>query len=147
MDTAYIWLLIAAISALIEIVLAPGLFYFLSFSFGLLAAAAASYLGWGTSYEFMLFFGISFLSFFVLRYFVKRISKDTLHKSNVYALQGKKALVTETITNCKKGWIKVEGELWAAAAMDDSMIEKGEMVEVVGSAGSHLKVKKIKGHC
>ncbi len=147
MDNTFIWLLVAAVSALIEIILSPGLFYFLSFSIGLFGAALGAYLGLGITNECMLFFGISVVSFLLLTWLVKRVSKDTLHKSNVYALQGKKGVVTETISSCKKGWIKIEGEIWSAASVDDSMIEKGEMVEVLGSAGSHLKVKKIKGHC
>lgn len=78
---------------------------------------------------------------------MKRISKDSMHQSNVYALQGKKAIVTETISSCKRGWVKVENELWAASPVGDELIHKGEMVEVVSNAGSHLKVKKIKGQC
>ncbi len=147
MDNTFVWLLIAAVSALIEIVLSPGLFYFLSFSIGLFGAALGAYFGLGITTEFMLFFGISVVSFLLLTRLVKRVSKDTLHKSNVYALQGKKGVVTETISSCKKGWVKIEGEIWSAASVDEGMIEKGEMVEILGSAGSHLKVKKIKGHC
>ena len=99
------------------------------------------------AYQLLLFALGTVVSFVFLTFVVKRISKDTLHKSNVYALQGKKAVVTETITNCKRGWVDVEGELWSAVALHDETIEKGEMVEVVSSAGSHLKVKKIKAHC
>lgn len=147
MDNLILWLLFVIASLLVEIVISPGLFYFLSFSLGAVGAAIAAYCGLGMLYQILVFFGVSMLSLLVLTRFVKRVSKDTLHKSNVYALQGKKAVVTQTISNCQKGWVKIDGEFWSAASVDDQKIDAGEMVEIISSSGSHLKVKKVKGHC
>ena len=148
MDSTVFWLSFFILSLLLEIVASPGLFYFLAFSCGAAAAALAALFNFGLSYEITLFLGVTVASFLLLTRFIKRISKDTLHKSNVYALQGKRAVVTETIASCQKGWVKVDGgEVWAAVGVDDSIIEKGSLVEVVSSAGSHLKVKKIKDYC
>lgn len=147
MDSLQWFLLFTITSLLLEILISPGLFYFLSFSIGAAAAALSAYLGFAVIYQYLIFVGITAVSFLVLTVLIKRVSKDTLHKSNVYALQGKKGMVTQTIAPCQKGWVKIDGEVWSAASVDDSVIEAGEMVEVISSAGSHLKVKKIKGHC
>ena len=147
MNTTFLWLIFLIASLLIEILSSPGLFFFLAFSFGAGAAALASWYGVSIVFQCLVFLALSAVSFILLRSIMKRISKDTMHQSNVYALQGKKAIVTETISSCKRGWVKVENELWAAAPVDDELIHKGEMVEVISNAGSHLKVKKIKGQC
>lgn len=147
MDNSFLWLLFFIISLLLEVIASPGLFFFLAFSLGALGAAYAAWIGYAFGYQAIAFLGLSAISFLLLNRFMKTISRDTLHKSNVYALQGKKGMVTETISGCKKGWIKVEGEIWSAASIDDSAIEKGEMAEVISSSGSHLKVKKIKSSC
>lgn len=147
MNSYIVWLIFIIASVLIEILVSPGLFYFLALSLGAAGAAAAAWYNFDLLTQALIFVCGSVVAFVLLRQFIKQISKDTLHKSNVYALQGKKAVVTETISSCKKGWVKVEGELWAAVAINDAMIEKGALVEVVSSAGSHLKVKRIQGHC
>lgn len=147
MNYSYLWLLFFILSLLSEVIASPGLFYFLAFSIGSLGAALAAFFNLSLLSQVIVFLGISTLSFFLLKVSLKHISRDTLHKTNIYALQGKKGLVTEMISGCAKGWVKIEGEQWAAVSVDESIIEKGAMIEVVGSAGSHLKVKKIKGHC
>ncbi len=147
MDTVFFWLVIFIASLLAEVLLSPGLFYFLSFSLASGGAAGASYLGFGILHQFIIFFGTLMCALLFLSFVITRVSKDTLHKSNVYALIGKQAMVTETISSCAKGWVKVDGELWSAASLDGLLIEKGSLVEIVDAAGSHLKVRKIKGHC
>jgi membrane protein implicated in regulation of membrane protease activity len=144
MDYSILWILFFVVSVLIEVFVSPGLFYFLPFSVGSGCAAIAAYAGYNALQQILYFIGTSAFSFIFLRSLIKRISKDTLHKSNVYALLGKKAVVVETIAPCKKGWVKVDGELWSAASLDESLIEKGTVVEVRGSEGSHLKVTKLK---
>ena len=68
-------------------------------------------------------------------------SKDAI-KSNVDALMGKKALVTQAIEPKKPGMIKVDGELWRAES--DEIIEANTWVEIAAVDGAHLHVKKVK---
>ena len=145
--TSLTWWFILLISCIALELSSPGLFFFLSFSLGAAAAALLSYFDTGMGLEFALFIAVSALSFLLLTRYVKQSSKDTLHSTNVYALTGKKGIVLETVSDCKKGWVKIEGETWAAAPLAAGIIEKGAFVEVVSTAGSHLIVKKIEGHC
>ena len=142
-----LWSLFFLGSVLFEILISPGLFFFLSFSIGAAASLIATFFGVGIIYEFIIFFVVTGLAFAVLTKVVKKISRGTLHKTNIYALQGKQGVVTESISHCQKGWVKIDGELWAAFALENELIEKGEMVEVISMAGSHVKVRKSKGYC
>lgn len=144
MNTITWWFLLFFMSVILELS-SPGLFFFLSFSCGAVAAMLVATTTLGPIVEFCTFAVISALSFVLLTRFVKRISKDTLHKTNVYALLGKRGIVMEPLADSKKGWIKVEGELWSALPHEGS-IEKGAVVEVVSAQGSHLVVKKVENH-
>ena len=135
------WLILFVVSVLLELS-SPGLFFFVSFSLGAAAAAGVSLLDLGMGIEFTVFLLVSAISFVLLRQYVKGLSKDTLHKTNVYALLGKKGIITEQVSLFKKGWVKIDGELWAAAPLHEEIIEVGAQVEVVSSSGSHLIVKK-----
>lgn len=121
----------------------PGMFFFLSFSLGAGIAALFSLYANNPTAEFIMFLCASVVSFLLLKRYVKSISKDTFYTTNVYALRGKKAIVTETISSVKRGWVTIDGQIWAASADDESTIEKGSLVLVVNSAGSHLIVKKL----
>ncbi len=121
----------------------PGYFFFLSFSVGALAAALVAWFNVATAVQGGVFLGVSALIFLMLRSYAARLAQEESVKTNVYALQGKKGVVLEQIAPFTRGWIKVDGEIWAAVPYDDSSIEKGALIEVVDSAGSHLKVKQI----
>ncbi len=145
MTTLIGWLMLFVVSVLFELT-SPGLFFFLALSGGALAAALISFTGIGLWGECIVFACLAAVSFFLLMRYVKTTSKNTLHQTNVYALTGKKGIVTESISDCKRGWVKIEGELWSAAPVHAGIIEEGAVVEVVSSMGSHVVVKKIEGH-
>ncbi len=141
------WIILLVVCILLELS-SPGFFFFLSFSLGAIAAAVLAYFEVGSQIEFAVFLIVSMLAFIFLTRYVKAVLKENAgHKTNVYAYQGKKAVVTETVSSCQRGWVKVDGELWSAAPINEELIEKGAIVEVVNSAGSHLIVRKIKDHC
>ncbi len=121
----------------------PGYFFFLAFSMGALAAVGVTWFQLGTTIQGSVFLGVSALSLLILRRYAARIAKEGYVKTNVYALQGKKGVVLEQVTPLTRGWIKVDGETWAALPYNDISIDKGAIIEVVSSAGSHLKVKKL----
>ncbi len=139
------WFILFIISVLLELS-SPGLFFFISFSVGALAAAVTAWSELGPIAEFAVFAVVSACSFVLLKRYVKSISQDTLHTTNVYSLLGKRGIVTESLSDYKKGWIKVEGELWAALPSEEGTIQEGALVKVISSAGSHLVVKKIEDH-
>ena len=92
--------------------------------------------------EYLVFIAVTVGLFFLLRRYVTRM-KDTLHATNVYAVVGKKGIVVEELSEYKKGWVKLDGELWAAVPSKGERIEVGVSIEVVSAAGSHVVVRKL----
>ncbi len=139
------WGLFFALCLLLELS-SPGYFFFLSFSIGSLAAGVAAWYDVAPMVQGGIFLGISALTFALLRRYVKRIEQKGAIKTNVDALHGKKCVVTEDISPLSRGWVLVDGEPWAALPYDDTPIKKGAVVKVIGSAGTHLTVKKLENN-
>lgn len=139
------WALFFGLCLVLELS-SPGYFFFLSFSAGALVAAITAWYEVALPLQSVLFLSVSAGTFFLLRSYVARIEQKSQIKTNVYALHGKKGVVLADISLLSKGWIKVDGETWAALPYDDAPIEKGSIVKVVGSAGSHLTVKKLENN-
>lgn len=73
-----------------------------------------------------------------------KIKKDTV-KTNVDAVVGKEAIVTEAIDNIQAaGQVKLSGQFWTARSVDDVEIEKGTHVIVEEVKGVKLMVKELK---
>ena len=64
-------------------------------------------------------------------------------KTNMDVMSGKTGLVTTKIDNMlSEGRVTVEGQDWSARSLDDSIIDKEELISVVGFEGAKLIVKK-----
>lgn len=140
MTTLVLWSLLCGLCVIIELS-SPGLFFFLSFAFGAIAAAGAAWFELSFGIQVGLFLGVSAVSFMVLRWYARHIGKEEV-QTNVYALKGKKGVVLAKITPLERGWVKIEGETWAAAPVNNCTFEKDEVVEVVSISGAHVKVRK-----
>lgn len=140
----YFWLIVAILFLVLEMG-SPGLFFFLSFFFGGLAAAFSTV--WMSSIiaQTAVFFIGTVISLIVLRYFVvPLIGKDRPHeRTNVYALQGKRGFVVTHIGEKQSGMVKISGVTWAARCVHGDIINVGDEVEVVDVRGTHVIVKKI----
>lgn len=136
------WCFLFLVAVLFEL-LSPGFFFFLSFACGCIAAAIANFFSLSMSIQLTVFAIGSFLSLILLRKYVSRSLKGTLHPTNVDALIGKKGTVTEVIYPNQPGYVKINGELWLSKTVHHESIKNGEIVEVVGVKGSHVIVKKI----
>jgi membrane protein implicated in regulation of membrane protease activity len=121
----------------------PGLFYFLSFSFGALAAALSSLATSAIALQIIVFLAGTCLAIVVLKWWVARkSSKYHGHeKSNIYALKGKRALVLKTITPDEPGTVKVGSESWMARSAHT--IAAGNYVTIVDVRGAHLVVEEV----
>ncbi len=140
MTTLLLWSLLVGLCILFELS-SPGLFFFLSFAIGALAAAGVSWFELSPMVEVGLFLSVSAVSFMVLRWYAGRTEKEDV-QTNIYALKGKKGVVLVQITPLEKGWVKIEGETWAAASVDACILEEGTIVEILGVSGAHVKVRK-----
>lgn len=122
----------------------PGLFFFLSFSFGAIFAALISLFYESIYIQSLVFVGGTIISLLLLKSWTKYKSKHhKVHLTNIYALYGKKGIVEEKISKNSVGQIKVSGQIWSAKSIDDSEIIEGSQVEVIDIRGVTLFVRKV----
>lgn len=143
MEIYQYWLIAAFVLVIIEICTAG--FGSICFAFGAGFSALTAYLGGGYVWQLIVFAAVSLLTFIFLRPVVMRLlernSKDV--KTNVDALIGRKAVVSETIDHrAHTGRVAVDGDDWKAVAEDDTVIEKGEEVTIVGRESLIVTVRK-----
>lgn len=140
----YFWLVVAIFFLVLEMG-SPGLFFFLSFFFGGLAAAVSTLWIPSVIAQTAVFFIGTVISLMALRYFiVPLVGKDRPHeRTNVYALQGKRGFVVTHIGEKQSGMVKINGTTWAARCVHGDVISVGDEVEVVDVRGTHVIVKKI----
>ncbi len=127
-----IWVIIALFFFILEIFTTG--FAVACFSVGAIAAAIAAGLGLGLAWQLILFSLLTFLAFvtvrpLVLKHFYQ--SEEAQRKSNVDALIGRSARVTEEINNSeRKGRVAIDGDDWRAVSACNRIISAGENVTV-----------------
>lgn len=135
----YIWLSIAVCFLLFEVG-HPGLFFFLSFSCGAVCAAAISFGEYALTFQIITFLTSAACCFAIMRTFFARPNQGGL-QTNVYALQGKQAVVTHLIPARGVGRVKVGGEEWSAESLHDAACPVGTRVTIIRAQGARLIVE------
>ena len=98
---------------------------------GALAAMIASLLGAALWLQVLLFGLVSLLLLLLLRPFLRKYVNPMKTSTNVDALVGAEALVTEPINNLTgTGAIKVSGVVWTARSANGAPIPEGTVVTV-----------------
>jgi membrane protein implicated in regulation of membrane protease activity len=146
MSSMFYWWLIVAFVFLIMEIGNPGLFFFLSFFFGGLSAALTSYVSESVTIQFLSFFGSTVLALYILRHWgVSLVGKNRpQQQTNFYALKGKRAVVTQDISDGRPGLVNIGGQVWAARVVHhDDTVLIGDVVEVIDVRGAHVVVKKV----
>lgn len=134
------WLVVAIVCAMAEIFTES--FFIIWFSVGALVAAALSRLGLKAGYQFGAFVLVSLgLVFSTKRAASSWFRKGNDLKTNVYALEGKKAVVVQSIPPNGSGKVKVKGEVWSARSLCETGIPLGVTVRVLSVEGVHLVVE------
>ncbi|MDR3330811.1 MAG: NfeD family protein [Endomicrobium sp.] len=135
-----VWFLTAIILIIFEI-LVPSFFFFVCLAVGAIFAAIMAYFISLIWLELIIFAVVSILSlYFMIPVSWKMISKSKSVFSNVDALIGSEAVVSEKIAPSRIGFVKVLGEVWRASS--DTEIEAGEIVKIKSVEGTTLIVKK-----
>lgn len=135
------WFALALVIFIVEVI-TPN-FIMASLGLASLFTALVSYFGCGL--EGQLFsFGISlFVCLFILRFFFKKMTDGSREKrTNVNALVGKKARVTDKIKPKEKGRVKIAGDSWLAITKGQEEIEPEERVEILKVEGTKVYVKR-----
>ena len=115
------------------------------FAGGALAAFVVTLLGCGRGIQIVVFLVVSFVLLFFTRPVAAKYFNAQREKTNVDSLVGKEAKVIADINNFdQKGTVLVDGMEWSARTEDDSVIAKGNKVEILQIKGVKLIVK-LKG--
>lgn len=131
----YIWLIMAGVFLIVEILTVGFLIFWLSI--GSLFAMITSFFTDSLFVQTAVFVVSSTILIFATKPFVKKFAtvKNPI-KTNVYSSIGKTGIVTEDIDNLKSvGQIKLGGEVWSATSADNSVISKGTEVTVKEISG------------
>ena len=115
------------------------------FALGAVFAAVLAALDVGIEWQIITFICASALMLLLTRPLVKKLLKRKPRK-NKDNLIGIPSYVTETINNvAQTGYVKINDVYWAARSIDNSVIEKGTLVEVKEIQGNKLIVSTVKG--
>ncbi len=125
-----IWLIIAGICLIIEIMTVGFLIFW--FSVGALLTMIVSFFTDNLIIQTSVFVLSSTILIFATKPFVQKfVNKKEGIKTNVYSTVGKTGIVTKDINSIEScGQIKVEGEVWSAMGFNDMNIPQGTEVEI-----------------
>lgn len=135
------WFMAAVVLFLVEI-LTPGAFFFACLGIGALFAGLTVLLvpvPW-IPLPWLVFAMFSLLSIYTIRPLARRMFQHEEKRTNVDALIGQIAVVTEALEPLHRGMVKVDGEVWRAEAKES--IPEGARVQVTAVKGAHLEVRK-----
>ena len=144
MEIWHIWVIIALVFVIVEMFTTG--FAVMCISFGCLFGAGASALDWDIKWQLLVFAVGTALAFLTVRPLVYKFfyKKGQDVKTNVDALVGRRAIVTERIEGeLHAGRVKVDGDDWKAVSTDTEPIEAGEAVEITAINSVILTVKKL----
>lgn len=139
-NIVWLWLAAFVIFLILEI-FTPSMI-FIGFSASALVSSVFAFF-YPESYYWQIgiFIGCAAIILPFTRKFAKKITGDSLQKSNVDALIGKVGLVTKTIDSDLGGQVIIEGETWRVTA--DKTIAENEKVTVLSVSGTKLHVEHI----
>ena len=146
MDAWVIWLIVAVVFAVAEIVNLS--FYLFPFAIG---AAGAAVVGTGRRARrrsrWIVFAVLTGVSFTVVRPIARRhINMPPQLRTGTAALIGRTAIVIERIVNDEAvGQVRIDGEVWTARAYDeDKVLEPGTRVHVMEIRGATALVRRLR---
>ena len=143
MDAWVIWLIVAVVFAVAEVVNLS--FYLFPFAIGAAGAAVVDLAGAGAAVTWATFAVLTAVSFTVVRPIARRhLNVPPQIRTGTAALVGRTAVVLERIDNdAGVGQVRLDGEIWTARTYDeDRVIEPGERVHVMEIRGATALVSE-----
>ena len=139
----YIWLILAGVFLIIEIMTVGFLIFWLSI--GSLFAMITSLFTDNIVIQTTVFVISSIGLIFLTKPLVKKLNKtDDTIATNAYSVIGKKAIVTQDINpTLGYGQIKVNGETWSAKTISDNIIPKDSEVIIKNIEGVKAVVELL----
>jgi membrane protein implicated in regulation of membrane protease activity len=138
-----LWCTVAIVFFLFELG-HPGLFFYLAFSCGAVAALIATLFDASDLLlQAVSFFLGTVVSLSLLRYFIRRNLHHKTHRTNIDALVGRHGFVITAITPMQPGSVKIGGQLWMAVSAHQEHIPVNTAIEIVCVRGAHLVVTPV----
>jgi membrane protein implicated in regulation of membrane protease activity len=141
----FYWLIGAVVLVLLELLISG--FVLLCFGFASFITAIVCLLGAVIELQILSFIIFTVLAFVTIRpFFLRHMKpKEGLVETNVYALIGTEAKVTEDIDpESNTGRVKIRGEEWSALSKDGKKISSGSLVKVLQVSGNKVIVQPLK---
>ena len=139
----YIWLILAGVFLIGEVMTAGFLIFWLSI--GSLIAMIVSFFTDSIIIQTSVFVISSVILIFATKPLVKKFAKVETVLTNAKSIIGKKGIVTVDIDSIKStGQVKIDGEIWSAIGEDETDIPKGAEIEVLEIKGVKVIVRPIK---
>ena len=138
----HLWLIAGIVLITLEIFVSD--FFLALIGVAALVTVFAAAAGLEFVWQLAIFVGVSLVLLPTVRPLVKKWFYDTGSQasSNVDALAGQTALVSETIGGSHEpGRVQFGSEIWRAVTADDSAIEEGSKVEIIRVEGATLVVR------
>jgi membrane protein implicated in regulation of membrane protease activity len=137
MDAWVIWLIVAVVFAVAEVINLS--FFLFPFAIGAAGAAVVDLAGGPAAASWITFVVLTAVSFGIVRPIARRhINMPPQLRTGTAALIGRTAIVTERIVNDDAvGKVRIDGEVWSARAYDeDKVLEPGTRVHVLEIRGA-----------
>jgi membrane protein implicated in regulation of membrane protease activity len=134
MDSWIIWLIAISVFAIIE--LFTGWLVFFSLAVGAVVALIATLLDLSLAAQLIALALVAAATYLIaiptLHRHHRSSGQRAYNDSNIGALIGKTALLTQPIAPNTPGRLRLDGDCWQARSVDNGPIDAGETVEIVG---------------
>ena len=143
MEVWQIWIIVALGFFILEI-FTPG-FAVACLSFGAIGSAIGSACGCDLKFQILIFSIVTLLAFVLVRPVMLKLfhNKSKEVATNVDALIGRQAIVTQTIRPVVGGRVKVDGDDWKAVTADGKEVEEGKVVRILKLDSVILTVEEL----
>ena len=143
MEVWQIWIIVALGFFILEI-FTPG-FAVACLSFGAIGSAIGSACGCDLKFQILIFSIVTLLAFVLVRPVMLKLfhNKSKEVATNVDALIGRQAIVTQTIMPVVGGRVKVDGDDWKAVTADGKEVEEGKVVRILKLDSVILTVEEL----
>ena len=143
MEPWQIWIIVALGFFIIEI-FTPS-FAVACLSIGAVGGAVGTALGCELKFQILIFAIVTLLAFVLVRPVMLKLfyNKSNEVPTNVDALIGRQAVVSEEIKPVVGGRVKVDGDDWKAVTADGKAVEAGKIVRILKLDSVILTVEEI----
>ncbi len=138
-----LWVIIAVICLILE--LTGGDFFIICFSIGAAFAALSVFAGVPPIWQLLVFAVFSVVGLLFVRPWAKKYITNHHEErvSNADAIIGREGRVSEPIEAGGYGRVAIDGDDWKARSCDDSTIDAGARVRIIGRDSIIVTVEKI----